>query len=620
LSTTNDAGDVIETSTSYQEWKNTLLTDIDALPHTVAVGNEFVRRVLRSYYQLSEEDAINATACAGAGDRGVDAIHVIPAEDEGGRIEALVVQGKYGAAGTSLGVYEESQKFFSAVKEALAGASVTPAVEQAAGVIKNGGQIRYVVATIDPLDPGQSQDMDNVKKLAHVDFGDRMIVEAINLDDLYISLGMTKDAVVKRVLLACRVVAVPGDAYVGAASLIDMYAMLRSYAGQNNGSVNGIYDRNIRKYIKKRTGSVNDGIYHTLEDEPEHFIAFNNGITIVCDHAQPIDGGLELHNPFISNGCQTTRTLYDYMDTNFAGVPLNDPGNKMRDYREAFMALKVLAVGKNDANTDVYANNITRYSNKQNAVRGKDFIALEDLYRKLKGDLKAEGYFLETQTGEYDALPLSQRERYPRDTHVVNGFEATLAYAAGVLGKPYLAFGRSVDFTPGGREFEATVDGLTADDLLLPWLIVRRTRSLGYTNIAQRNPQPGTEYRGQTRYFFLFLFFRYLRRAMEQAKLTHDDKREMYRVLRALMADEAATMEENRDVRPFARLLALTDEAIATYMALAQAHHWYVDRNSFLKQTDLIDETHVIQATASSILKLPAIAQQIPGIMSAVQE
>ena len=42
---------------------------------------------------------------------------------------------------------------------------------------------------------------------------------------------------------------------------------------------------------------------------------------------------------------------------------------------------------------DAYANDITRFSNKQNAIRGKDFIALEAMYRDLKAKLEQQGFF-----------------------------------------------------------------------------------------------------------------------------------------------------------------------------------------------------------------------------------
>ncbi len=65
----------------YQNWKVNVLADIDASAHTTQKGDRFVQLILRGRYQLSEDDAVNATDVAGAGDRGVDAIYIEPAED-----------------------------------------------------------------------------------------------------------------------------------------------------------------------------------------------------------------------------------------------------------------------------------------------------------------------------------------------------------------------------------------------------------------------------------------------------------------------------------------------------------------------------------------------------------
>ncbi len=225
-----------------------------------------------------------------------------------------------------------------------------------------------------------------------------MVVEAVSLQNIY-NIYATSDstAVSKKVevKINCSIVNVNEDVYVGIASLADMYGMLSNYADQSDGTIDGIYDRNIRKYLKRRVGSVNDGIYQTLEKSPERFIAYNNGITIICRSIRQIAGGLILEMPYIVNGCQTTRTIYDFMNTKFAGIDVEkDPKNRMGVYKSAFMAIKILVV--QEVNNDIYANNVSRFSNKQNAIRGKDFIALEEMYKRLKDELKSMGYFLET--------------------------------------------------------------------------------------------------------------------------------------------------------------------------------------------------------------------------------
>src|ERR1700680_4509944 len=98
----------VETLVSYEEWKSNLLAEIESQPNSVTKGDLFVQKVLQMSYGFSEEDAIDATSCAGSGDRGADAVYIFPSnEDDIPR--ALIVQGKYGTAGVNLQIVQESQ-------------------------------------------------------------------------------------------------------------------------------------------------------------------------------------------------------------------------------------------------------------------------------------------------------------------------------------------------------------------------------------------------------------------------------------------------------------------------------------------------------------------------------
>lgn len=68
---------------------------------------------------------------------------------------------------------------------------------------------------------------------------------------------------------------------------------------------------------------------------------------------------------------------------------------------------------------------------------------------------------------------------------------------------------------------------------------------------------------------------------------------------------------------PFYRLLALTDEAVVIYMALAEEEKWYTDRNSFLKRDELIRPDRITQATAPiTKIKIVSVANQIKQILN----
>jgi hypothetical protein len=73
-----------------------------------------------------------------------------------------------------------------------------------------------------------------------------------------------------------------------------------------------LFARNVRGFLGST--EVNRSINHTLETEPGRFWYYNNGVTIVCDDAQPIAAGgkniLRVANPQVINGQQTTRELH----------------------------------------------------------------------------------------------------------------------------------------------------------------------------------------------------------------------------------------------------------------------------------------------------------------------
>ncbi len=604
---------------AYPEWKQNLLTEIDAQPHAVAKGDAFVSQILQAYYNLSEDDAINATECAGAGDKGIDALYIFPPEEDG-IPRALVVQGKYGAAGTGLQLYQEASKFISALENAYQGNTVTDAVDTVANMFKHSGIVNYIIATVEPLNDTQRNDLENIKKLvmANKNFGENLTVEAISLENIYAVLTPEEKTIT--VDLHCKVVHATDNSFVGVVSLIDMFVMLLNYDKRSGGTIDSIYDHNIRKYIKRSASAVNREIYKTLELNSSLFIAYNNGITITCHKAQQTESGLQLVSPQIVNGCQTTRTLYEFMNKHFAGIdPLHDTGNIMKAYKEAFIAVKVLEVPQ-DKEGVTYAKNITRFSNKQNVIRGKDFIALEDMYREIKNLLMKRGYFLETQKGEYAALSKAQQMKYPKQTRVIDSFEATLFYAAGILGKPQDAFGSSGDFAPGGKKFESFVNDLTADSLFVPWMIAKHAQTLGYTKEKSiHNPSFGTGHRAQTRHLFLYMFFRIIRKVIADAiakkKVALVTEQEIHCVLKVILADYGNTSSTQQPQHPFYRLLSFADQAVATFMSLADQLQWYTDRNAFLKGPALMQEDHLIMAIAPVTIHLDTIAKQVQQIV-----
>src|SRR5437763_292517 len=80
----------------------------------------------------------------------------------------------------------------------------------------------------------------NVKKIASTDFGDKLIFEVVDLKKIYKTYATYETSETDngiKVDLHCRIVNVQDGAYIGVANLVNMYKMLQSYASQSDDEV-----------------------------------------------------------------------------------------------------------------------------------------------------------------------------------------------------------------------------------------------------------------------------------------------------------------------------------------------------------------------------------------------
>lgn len=229
------------------------------------------------------------------------------------------------------------------------------------------------------------------------------------------------------------------------------------------------------------------------------------------------------------------------------------------------------------------ASNITRFSNRQNTVRGRDFLALETAFTKFRSELKGKGYYLEVQRGEFDALSKLERDPLNRSGARIDAFDAMLIYAASVLGFPHLAFGRSIEFTPGQDLFERCVEDMTAEDLLWGFLLGREAEDKFGYSAGRRRRESFDEYKNQTRFFFAFTVWRLICHAA-QIDSRKESRRDAYQ------AAERWRKTLWQDINLFRRLLEVADQTVNRFFLRAQKRNWFADRNSFLKSQDLISD------------------------------
>lgn len=166
----------------------------------------------------------------------------------------------------------------------------------------------------------------------------------------------------------------------------------------------------MRRFLGGR-GKVNRGMRKTLREAPDRFGLYNNGITLVASDYASGAGGFDVVEPYVVNGCQTSRTIWEVLHARYAaGGTGVDPEMEAWKQRvaHAVVVVKVVKVG---AGGEALLQAITRYTNSQNAVREKDFLALTSDFHMWQARL-GEKYdlYLEVQRGGWD----SQKAGHPQ--------------------------------------------------------------------------------------------------------------------------------------------------------------------------------------------------------------
>lgn len=145
---------------------------------------------------------------------------------------------------------------------------------------------------------------------------------------------------------------------------------------------NRLFAKNIRYY--KGSTEVNQGIKEVLKNEPDKFFYYNNGIKILCKKitkkaAYSTDrntGLFVLEGVSLVNGAQTTGTI--------GAVYAESP----ELLSSACVYIQMIDLG--DASEE-QAMQITKLSNTQNKIEGKDFASLDPNQERLRMELSFEG-------------------------------------------------------------------------------------------------------------------------------------------------------------------------------------------------------------------------------------
>lgn len=157
---------------------------------------------------------------------------------------------------------------------------------------------------------------------------------------------------------------------------------------------------NVRAYLKK-TQKVNKGILETIKNEPNYFVAYNNGLSTVASGIEiDANGNIsKIHDWQVVNGGQTTATTYEALKENI-------------DLSKVYIPVKLTILNGNE-NTSLI-DKISEYANTQSKVNSSDFASNEEFHIEIEkqsrrvciphidGTYEFEKWYYERIKSQYD--------------------------------------------------------------------------------------------------------------------------------------------------------------------------------------------------------------------------
>lgn len=207
----------------------------------------------------------------------------------------------------------------------------------------------------------------------------------------------------------CLMTMLPGDV------LVEMY---RQHGPR-------LLERNVRSFLQLK-GKVNQGIRKTIIDEPEMFLAFNNGLSVTASGVKLVEHGdgtadlLSASDFQIVNGGQTTGSIFRAWRKDSA-----DPARLQ-------VPVKITEI-LSDGDIDDIAPRISQSANNQNKVNMADFSSNHAFHRRMEelsrsiwappaGGLQRQTrWFYERARGQYhDALAQNRTDAERRKWELIH--------------------------------------------------------------------------------------------------------------------------------------------------------------------------------------------------------
>ncbi|MEK0318052.1 MAG: AIPR family protein [Nitrosopumilus sp.] len=451
----------------------------ESAKNDVEKGNNFLQWVLTRVFEATEDDAADAIV-DGANDLGIDAYLPVDFSDD----KIRLFQSKYGTSHSTDAIV----KFKEDVKRLLE-RDVTKMRPELAHLVTNIREKNLKIKCCYVTDQ-------------KVDYED-CDVEIVDINEIIQKLWdrIKKPAAGKKSSLKLEKMLRYENTILGILKLRE----LTDFVIKNRDYV---FESNIRQWMQFKT-SVNKGLRDTLQNNPDKFFYYNNGITIVVSDFEEFgENDLMLHAPQIVNGAQTSNSILDHA--------------KRTKNMDGSMTVTIIK-----ADNEQDQNNITKYRNSQNSVRGKDLVSLMDFHKSIKSQLKNFRYFYEIQAGSFDSKTKSEQAEYEGDTtynnylpdnhkKVIVAKDAIQALVAGIEQRPTEAYSSPAQFLPRGSKYDQVFNENLKDDyklLFYPYLVKEYAKK-----VLKYGKQGKHKTKRYATLFYVAVYFRILHKNMLQTK------------------------------------------------------------------------------------------------------
>jgi hypothetical protein len=437
-------------------------------------GDAFCHHALEILFDLDSDEALEACAVGGQGDKGLDAFWL---DEQGGRV--VLVQAKYSSSAKKSFDRQSILQLESAFVW-LKRLGETPSPKVRGEVLEAARQL-HELRQEDPDYPidlycvciGKFTDaaVDQADAFNDEHGDDHIAMHLVGLTELTEAENerLSRDAapVGSEIQLKIRdhfefqPAPEAPRAVVATIDGAELAAIERRYQYR-------IFQRNVRYYLKQ-TQKVNKSMSRTLEDPSgrQNFWYYNNGIAIVCDAFRTEkdehgDWHVFVKNLQIVNGCQTTTTLGANID-------------KVKDAKSpAYVLVRII-----ESENDRLQRDITLFNNRQNAVRDRDLLSNDRTQDRLQleFDEMELPWFYERKRGEWNARIAASpvlKARYGNGKRRIDNEPAAQAYMAFFHDPADARARKRLLFVPQAEQGyydRIFQDDTTPEHLLVPFLL-----------------------------------------------------------------------------------------------------------------------------------------------------